>query len=279
MISQSGPATGRSAAVRPAVGQRVPAVAVPGREVPLAAATRCCTSRTRTGVDATTRRRMLDDLAKLNQMQARRDRRSGDQHAHRAVRDGVPDADVRAGADRPVEGAGQHVRAVRRRTRRSPARSPRTACWPGGWPSAACGSSSSSTAAGTSTATCRKQIAEQCQRHRPGLAPALMHDLKQRGLLDDTLVVWGGEFGRTVYCQGKLTRDRLRPRPPSALLHDWMAGGGIKPGITLRRDRRLLLQRRQGPGARPRPARHDPALPGHRPHPADVQVPGPRTTA
>ena len=48
---------------------------------------------------------------------------------------------------------------------------------------------------------------------------ALITDLKQRGMLDDTLVIWGGEFGRTVYCQGKLTADRLRPRPSSALLH------------------------------------------------------------
>ncbi len=48
---------------------------------------------------------------------------------------------------------------------------------------------------------------------------ALITDLKQRGLLDDTLVVWGGEFGRTIYCQGKLTQGQLRPRPPPALLH------------------------------------------------------------
>ncbi|HIG26591.1 MAG TPA: DUF1501 domain-containing protein [Verrucomicrobiales bacterium] len=60
---------------------------------------------------------------------------------------------------------------------------------------------------------------------------ALVLDLKQRGLLDDTLVIWGGEFGRTVYCQGKLTpkvygRDH-HPRCFSV----WLAGGGIKPGM------------------------------------------------
>ena len=49
---------------------------------------------------------------------------------------------------------------------------------------------------------------------------ALVLDLKQRGLLDDTLVIWGGEFGRTNYSQGKLDEGQLRPRSPPALLHD-----------------------------------------------------------
>ena len=59
----------------------------------------------------------------------------------------------------------------------------------------------------------------------------LITDLKQRGLLDDTLVVWGGEFGRTIYCQGKLTKtDYGRDHHPRCFTV-WMAGGGIKPGI------------------------------------------------
>ena len=49
---------------------------------------------------------------------------------------------------------------------------------------------------------------------------ALVIDLKQRGLLEDTLVIWGGEFGRTNYSQGKLDEGQLRPRPPPALLLD-----------------------------------------------------------
>ena len=61
---------------------------------------------------------------------------------------------------------------------------------------------------------------------------ALVRDLRQRGLLDDTLVVWGGEFGRTVYCQGALTEtDYGRDHHPRCFTI-WMAGGGIKPGIT-----------------------------------------------
>jgi hypothetical protein len=62
---------------------------------------------------------------------------------------------------------------------------------------------------------------------------ALIADLNQRGMLDDTLVVWGGEFGRTVYCQGRLTpTDYGRDHHPRCFTV-WMAGGGIKPGITL----------------------------------------------
>ncbi|MFO0950330.1 MAG: DUF1501 domain-containing protein [Isosphaeraceae bacterium] len=60
----------------------------------------------------------------------------------------------------------------------------------------------------------------------------LLRDLKQRGMLDDTLVIWGGEFGRTSYSQGKLTpTDYGRDHHPRCFTV-WLAGGGIKPGIT-----------------------------------------------
>ncbi len=60
---------------------------------------------------------------------------------------------------------------------------------------------------------------------------ALIKDLKQRGLLDETLVIWGGEFGRTNYCQGKLSPDNYgRDHHPRAY-SIWMAGGGVKPGM------------------------------------------------
>jgi hypothetical protein len=60
---------------------------------------------------------------------------------------------------------------------------------------------------------------------------ALIQDLKQRGLLDSTLVVWGGEFGRTVYCQGGLTRENYgRDHHPKCFTM-WMAGGGIRGGV------------------------------------------------
>jgi hypothetical protein len=60
---------------------------------------------------------------------------------------------------------------------------------------------------------------------------ALVIDLKQRGLLDDTLVIWGGEFGRTVYCQGGLTRENYGRDHHGRAFSLWMAGGGVKPGI------------------------------------------------
>jgi uncharacterized protein (DUF1501 family) len=59
---------------------------------------------------------------------------------------------------------------------------------------------------------------------------ALVLDLKQRGLLEDTLVIWGGEFGRTNYGQGALTDNYGRDHHPRCFTI-WMAGGGVKPGM------------------------------------------------
>ena len=60
---------------------------------------------------------------------------------------------------------------------------------------------------------------------------ALVKDLKQRGLLDDTLVIWGGEFGRTSFSQGKLTPEGFGRDHHPAAYSIWMAGGGVKPGL------------------------------------------------
>lgn len=60
---------------------------------------------------------------------------------------------------------------------------------------------------------------------------ALVKDLKQRGLLDETLVIWGGEFGRTNYCQGKFSKDNYGRDHHPKCFSIWMAGGGIKPGM------------------------------------------------
>jgi hypothetical protein len=76
-----------------------------------------------------------------------------------------------------------------------------------------------------------KNIALQCRDIDQACA-ALIQDLKERGLLEDSLVVWGGEFGRTVYCQGKLTPDDYGRDHHPRCFTVWMVGGGVKPGIT-----------------------------------------------
>ena len=64
-------------------------------------------------------------------------------------------------------------------------------------------------------------------------AAALIQDLKQRGLLDSTLIVWGGEFGRTVYCQGGLTRENYGRDHHPRCFPMWLAGGGIRGGVSV----------------------------------------------
>src|SRR5204862_3228710 len=61
---------------------------------------------------------------------------------------------------------------------------------------------------------------------------ALLADLRRRGLLDDTLVLWAGEFGRTVYSQGTLTKENYGRDHHPRCFSMWLAGGGIKPGIS-----------------------------------------------
>jgi hypothetical protein len=76
-----------------------------------------------------------------------------------------------------------------------------------------------------------KQIRGQC-RDVDQPSAALVQDLKARGLLEDTLVIWGGEFGRTVYSQGTLTKDNHGRDHHGRCFTVWMAGGGIRPGVT-----------------------------------------------
>ncbi len=79
---------------------------------------------------------------------------------------------------------------------------------------------------------CPRQITNQT-RDTDQPTAALIEDLKERGMLEDTLVIWGGEFGRTVYSQGKLTEtDYGRDHHPRCFTI-WLAGGGIKPGLTI----------------------------------------------
>ena len=107
----------------------------------------------------------------------------------------------------------------------------------------------------------------------------LIQDLKQRGMFDDTLVIWGGEFGRTIYSQGGLSQRELRPRPSPALLHDVDGRRRLQGRHDLRRDRRLLLQHRQRPGPHPRLPRHGAAPLGFDHERFSVQAPRSRSEA
>ena len=75
-------------------------------------------------------------------------------------------------------------------------------------------------------------LPKRCQETDRASA-GLIADLKERGMLDDTLVIWGGEFGRTVYCQGRLTATEYGRDHHPRCFTIWMAGGGVKPGIAL----------------------------------------------
>lgn len=75
-----------------------------------------------------------------------------------------------------------------------------------------------------------KDLPNQC-RDVDQPSAGLLTDLRQRGMLDDTLVVWGGEFGRTVYCQGKLTKDTYGRDHHPKCFTIWMAGAGIQGGV------------------------------------------------
>ena len=77
-----------------------------------------------------------------------------------------------------------------------------------------------------------RDLALQCRGTDQPTA-ALVADLKQRGLLKDTLVIWGGEFGRTVYSQGKLTEANYGRDHHPRCFTMWMAGGGVKAGTVL----------------------------------------------
>ena len=111
--------------------------------------------------------------------------------------------------------------------------------------------------------------------YRPGRRRAVK-DLKQRGLLDDTLVIWGGEFGRTAYSQGAhhartaSAATIIRAASPSG----WPAAASSPASPTARPTTSATTWSKTRP--RPRPPGDDPAPAGHRPQAADLPLPGPR---
>ena len=157
-------------------------------------------------------------------------RRPGNRHAHQRLRNGLPHANQRAGADGHLQGSRRGPGHVR------------------GQPGEASFANNCLLARRLAERDVRfvqlyhrdwdhhsnlpRELKEQCRlTDRP--AAALVRDLKQRGLLDDTLVIWGGEFGRTAFGQGKIEANNFGRDHHPRCFTMWMAGGGIKPGITL----------------------------------------------
>ncbi len=116
-------------------------------------------------------------------------------------------------------------------------------------------------------------LPRQCRGRRPGKLRAGHRPQAARAARRHA-----GDLGRRVWPNGLLPGQaeprRLRPRPSSQVLPPLDGRRRHQAGSRLRRDRRLQLQRRRRPGAHPRPERHDPPLPGHRPPPVERQVPG-----
>jgi hypothetical protein len=182
------------------------------------------------GLDAATRRRMLDDLARLNQL---RQEETGDpeiatriaqyEMAYR-MQTAVPElTDLSREPRHVIDMYGPEARrpgtfaANCLLARRLAERGVRfIQLFHRGW---------------DQHTNLPRQISGQC-RDTDQASAALITDLKQRGLLDDTLVVWGGEFGRTVYCQGTLTGDNYGRDHHPRCFTIWLAGGGIKPGMS-----------------------------------------------
>ena len=118
-----------------------------------------------------------------------------------------------------------------------------------------------------------RDIERQC-RETDQASAALIIDLKRRGLLDDTLVVWGGEFGRTSYSQGKLTTTNYGRDHHPRKLQPVDGGWRRQARPRLRRDRRLQLQRRRAPGPRARLPRDIALSARHRSRAVDVPLSG-----
>ena len=211
------------------------------------------------GFGPTTAAHFLDALGELNQFELQE---FGDPE----IEARIAQYEMAFRMQTSVPGTDRHSKEPRTRFEiygedaRSRALSPPIVCWRAGSPSAVSASSSFTIAIGITTAGCQS-ICRSAARMSIRPSAALIQDLKQRGMLDDTLVIWGGEFGRTVYCQGRLTatdygRDHHRP-----LLHDVDGRRRHQTGHHARRDRRLRLQHRAGSGTCPRSAGDDSVLP------------------
>ena len=194
------------------------------------------------GVTRDMQRAGLDALKDLNQEHYAQDRRHGDRVAHLVVRAGVPDADGGAGAARFLEGVAGDAGDVRRQ-RGADASSSRTNCLLARRMVERGVRFVMLTHASWDDHTdLNRKLKKNCDIADQPTA-ALIKDLKQRGLLDDTLVVWGGEFGRTPMVEIRDPRDANnagRDHHPLAYSM-FLAGGGIKGGQVIGKTDELCM--------------------------------------
>ncbi len=183
------------------------------------------------GIDRNTRRRFLDELAELNQLNAEKYQdpeilsRTAQYEMAFRMQSSVPDLmDLSGESEKTIESYGPDARKPGTfafnclMARRLAERGVRfIQLFHRGW---------------DQHGELPKNIVKQSlDTDQP--SAALIKDLTERGLLEDTLVIWGGEFGRTVYSQGKLTADNYGRDHHPRCFTVWLAGGGIKPGLTI----------------------------------------------
>ena len=165
-------------------------------------------------------------------------RRPGDRHAHQLVRDGVPHAGQRAGADGPLAASRSTCSRCTAPSRAS-RRSPTTACWPGGWSSAACGSSQIFHEAWDQHGDLVERPEGELQGDRPGQRRAGQGPEAARPARRHA-----GDLGRRVRPHADGAGRQRRPRPSPERVHDVAGRRRHQAGHHARRDRRVRLQRR-----------------------------------
>ena len=176
-------------------------------------------------LSAELQRKQLDLLASsIGSELATRRGQSGSGRSDRILRVGIPHGGSDARGHGPVHRNASHARRLWHREERDRSVRPAVLAGSAVRESAACGSSNWESAVGTSTTICMAKLTSNAHAIDKPIA-ALLADLKQRGMLKDTLVVWGGEFGRTPSAQKADGRDHNNKG-----FSMWMAGGGVKGG-------------------------------------------------
>ena len=233
------------------------------------------------GMDRALRRMSLDALRDLNELQAAR---LGDPETPTRIAQyelAFRMQIVRARGDGHFDASRRTARSLRRPAGRGRA-SPTTACWPGVWSSRACASCSSSTGAGTSTAptpakTSATDLIERCTHDGPARRGTDSRPEAARAARRHA-----GRLGRRIRPHAVPRRPHGRGRTSwAATIIPYcytmlMAGGGMKPGMTYGATDELGFYVTENPVHVARPAGHDPAPAGPRPHAADLSLPGPR---